>query len=94
MGKNSEMSHASLTNSELDSSQRAAVLATDGAIVIAAGPGTGKTRVFAHRIAHLIQDKGVPPGEILAVSFTRSAALEMRKRIATLLPDADLSNLN
>ncbi len=93
MGKNSEMSHASLTNSELDSSQRAAVLATDGAIVIAAGPGTGKTRVFAHRIAHLIQDKGVPPGEILAVSFTRSAALEMRKRIATLLPDADLSNL-
>ncbi len=82
-----------MKDSDLDSNQLAAVLATDGAVVIAAGPGTGKTRVFAHRVAHLIRNKSVQPGEILAVSFTRSAASEMRERLSSLLPDTDLSDL-
>jgi DNA helicase-2/ATP-dependent DNA helicase PcrA len=82
-----------LTNSELDAGQRAAVLATDGPLIVAAGPGTGKTRVFAHRIAHLIRDRRVRPDEILAVTFTRSAADEMRQRVKALLPGADLRAL-
>ena|GEM_PF-2097195 len=77
----------------LDAGQRAAVLATDGPIIVAAGPGTGKTRVFAHRVAHLIREMGAHPGEILAVTFTRSAAAEIRERIKTLLPDTALGAL-
>jgi DNA helicase-2/ATP-dependent DNA helicase PcrA len=82
-----------LTNSDLDSGQRAAVLATDGPVIVTAGPGTGKTRVFAHRVAHLVRDQGARPGEILAVTFTRSAAAEMRERIKALLPGTDLAAL-
>ncbi|MDD5629648.1 MAG: UvrD-helicase domain-containing protein, partial [Elusimicrobia bacterium] len=82
-----------MKGAELDASQRAAVLAAGGPLVVAAGPGTGKTRVFAHRVAHLIRDLGAHPGEILALTFTRSAAGEMRGRIAALLPGADLRAL-
>ncbi|MCX5796277.1 MAG: UvrD-helicase domain-containing protein [Elusimicrobia bacterium] len=82
-----------MNDAELDPSQRAAVLATDGPVVVAAGPGTGKTRVLAHRIAHLVRDQRVHPGEILAVTFTRSAAGEMRERIQALLPGVDLRAL-
>jgi DNA helicase II / ATP-dependent DNA helicase PcrA len=82
-----------LTSAGLDSGQRAAILAADGPVIVAAGPGTGKTRVFAHRVAHLIRDKGSHPGQILAVTFTRSAAREMRERIKDLLPQADLGAL-
>jgi DNA helicase-2/ATP-dependent DNA helicase PcrA len=82
-----------LTSAELDAGQRAAVLAADGAVIVAAGPGTGKTRVFAHRVAHLIRDAAVRPDQILAVTFTRSAAGEMRERIKALLPGADLRAL-
>lgn len=69
----------------LNPAQRAAVEAVDGPVVTVAGPGTGKTRTFAHRIAHLIQDRRVFPEHILAVTFTRSAAGEMRERLRDLL---------
>jgi DNA helicase-2/ATP-dependent DNA helicase PcrA len=65
--------------------QHTAVGAVNGPVIIVAGPGTGKTRTFAHRIAHLIQDRGVPPEHILAVTFTRSAAGEMADRLKSLL---------
>lgn len=72
---------------ELNPRQLAAVREADGPCVIAAGPGTGKTRTFSHRIAHLIRDRGVPAQSILAVTFTRSAAAEMHERVQGLLPD-------
>jgi DNA helicase-2/ATP-dependent DNA helicase PcrA len=69
----------------LNTAQQAAVRAVDGPVIIVAGPGTGKTTTFAHRIAHLIQDQRVSPDRILAVTFTRSAAAEMKDRLTGLL---------
>ncbi len=70
----------------LDEDQRRAVEATDGALMVVAGPGTGKTRTLTHRMAHLVENHGVPPRNCLAVTFTRRAAGEMRGRLATLTP--------
>ena len=53
-----------------------------------AGPGTGKTRTLTHRMAHLIQDQGIPAGDMLAVTFTEKAAGEMQMRLNQLLDDA------
>src|SRR5690606_928426 len=58
---------------ELDEDQRAAVEAGSEPLLVLAGPGTGETRVLTHRIAHLIERRGVLPAEILAVTFTRRA---------------------
>ncbi len=68
----------------LDSEQRAAASATEGPLLIAAGPGTGKTRTLTHRMAYLISC-GVPPDRCLAVTFTRRAREEMRDRLTVLL---------
>jgi superfamily I DNA/RNA helicase len=54
--------------------------------MILAGPGTGKTRTLTHRIAVLVAERGVPPEACLALTFTRRAAVEMRERLAVLLP--------
>jgi DNA helicase-2/ATP-dependent DNA helicase PcrA len=70
---------------ELNPEQRAAVLHTAGPVLIQAGPGTGKTRTLTHRVAHLVQQGAVPPEQILAVTFTRQAAQEMRARLQQLL---------
>ena len=56
--------------------QRAAVLQTDGPVLIVAGAGSGKTRILAHRIAYLIRDQGIPPGAILAVMYASNALPE------------------
>ena len=71
----------------LNPAQRAAVTHTDGPLAVVAGPGTGKTRTLAARIAHLIESRGVPPETVLALTFTNKAAEEMRERLAGLLGD-------
>jgi DNA helicase-2/ATP-dependent DNA helicase PcrA len=72
----------------LNPEQQTAVLCTTAPLLIAAGPGTGKTRTLTVRMAHLIRDLGVAPESVLAITFTNKAAQEMRVRLATLL-DAD-----
>ena len=77
------MGHALLDR--LNGPQKAAASHVEGALLVLAGPGSGKTRVMTHRIAHMI-GQGVPAWEIVALTFTNKAADEMKRRLAMLVP--------
>ncbi len=77
---------------ELNDAQRAPVLQKDGAMIVIAGAGSGKTRVLTYRIAYLMS-KGVDPFNILSLTFTNKAAREMKNRIAKIVGNSEAKNL-
>ncbi len=75
-----------LSPAGLDAEQEAAAEVAKGPLLILAGPGTGKTRTLTHRMARLVSEKRLQPGQCLAITFTRRAVEEMKERLEKLLP--------
>jgi ATP-dependent DNA helicase Rep len=70
---------------QLNEQQQAAVSYTRGPLLVVAGAGSGKTRVIIEKIVHLVQNRGLPPARVAAITFTNKAAREMRERLARRL---------
>src|SRR5258708_8127541 len=69
----------------LNEAQCRAVAAVEGAVLVLAGAGTGKTRVLTTRLAHILETRRAYPGEVLAVTFTNKAAREMKERLDPII---------
>lgn len=77
----------------LSETQRRAVTHVGGPLIVLAGPGTGKTRVITARVAHMINERGIEPDRIAAVTFTNKAAGELRERLAGLVGETRASRV-
>ena len=75
---------------ELNEKQKEIILNSDGAVLVSAGAGSGKTRLLTHKVAYLISEKGVKSSNVLAITFTNKATNEMKERISNMVNNSDV----